>query len=193
MGRIVVHENVTLDGVMQDPTGDEGYAAGGWFDLMPEGAREEWGAACFREAQDAVAWLIGRGTYQWFAERWADREGAWADRLRELPKYVVSGTLADAAGWANSTVLTGDPAQEAERLRKEADGDVLVYGSRPLARMLLERGLVDELRLTTHPFVLGEGERLLDAGSARQSLRLVDARGVGGYLAMLAYRPVRDS
>lgn len=193
MGRIIVHENVTLDGVMQDPTGDEGFAAGGWFTLMPADVMEEWGAVEYQESLEGAAWLIGRGTYEWFASRWADREGAWGDRLREVPKYVVSATRTEVAEWSNSVLLKGDPAEEAERLRKEVDGDVLVYGSRPLARLLLERGLVDELRLMTHPLVLGAGDRLLDADSPRQSLRLVEARGIGGYLALLTYRPERDA
>lgn len=193
MGRIVVHENVSVDGVMQDPTGDEGYAAGGWFNLMPADVQKEWGAVEYQEALDGAAWLIGRGTYEWFAERWADREGAWGDRLREVPKYVVSATRTEVTEWSNSTLLKGDPVEEAERLRKEVDGDVLVYGSRPLARLLLDRGLVDELRLMTHPLVLGAGERLLDGDSARQSLRLVGARAIGDYLALLTYQPVRDA
>lgn len=191
MGRIVVHENVSVDGVMQDPTGDEGYGSGGWFARMPAGTLAAWGEVEYQEAQECAGWLIGRGTYRWFAERWAEREGAWADRLREVPKYVLSSTMADAPEWANSFVVKGDPASEAARLREEVDGDVLVYGSRPLARALLEAGQVDELRLMTHPFVLGAGgERLFADQGALRALELAGVREIGGYLALLTYRPV---
>ncbi|MFI0720922.1 dihydrofolate reductase family protein [Streptomyces sp. NPDC021224] len=191
MGRIVVHENVSVDGVMQDPTGDEGYASGGWFARMPEEVFAAWGEVEYQEARDCSAWLIGRGTYRWFAQRWAAREGAWGDRLRAVPKYVLSSTLADAPEWANSFVVQGDPAVAAARLRDEVDGDVLVYGSRPLAQALLEAGLVDELRLMTHPFVLGAGgERLFPDKGPMRGLRLAGAREIGGHLALLTYRPL---
>jgi dihydrofolate reductase len=190
MGRIVVSENISLDGVTQDPTGDEGFKFGGWFNQMPDDVREQWAEVEYQEALDGAAWLIGRGTYQWFAQRWATRPGAWADRLRSLPKYVVSSTLRDAAEWDNSTVLTGDAVEEVAKLKQAVDGDILVYGSNPLVRTLMEYDLVDELRLMTYPFVLGTGERLFRETSDRKPVRLVDVRTIGDYLVQLIYQPV---
>src|ERR671925_2074725 len=132
MGRIVVSENVSLDGIMQDPTGDEGFKFGGWFDQMPDDVRAEWAKVEYQEALDTAAWLVGRGTYTWFAGRWADRPGEWADRLRSVPKYVVSSTLEDPAEWANSVVLQGDVVEQVTKLKQTVDGDILVYGSGPL-------------------------------------------------------------
>ena len=193
MGRIVVSENVSLDGVMQDPTGDEGFKFGGWFDQMPDEVRAEWAKVEYQEALDTAAWLVGRGTFSWFAERWADRPGEWADRLRSVPKYVVSSTLKDPSVWANSIVLNGDVVEEATKLKQTVDGDILVYGSGPLVQTLMEHDLVDELRLMTHPFVLGTGERLFGQTSDQKPVRLVDIRTVGGSLALLTYQPVRDA
>jgi dihydrofolate reductase len=191
MGRIVVHENVSLDGVIQDPTGDEGFKFGGWFNQMPDDARQEWAKLEYQEALDSEAWLVGRGTYQWFAARWADRPGEWADRLRSLPKYIVSSTLDDAGEWTNSIVLTGDVIDEATKLRQNAYGDILVYGSAPLVHTLLDHDLVDELRLMTHPFVLGTGDRLFRPTSDQKPMQLVDVRAIGS-LALLTYQPVRS-
>src|SRR5262249_54555927 len=125
MGRIVVSENVSLDGIMQDPTGEEGFKFGGWFDQMPDDVRAEWAEVEYQEAVDTAAWLVGRRTYRWFAERWADRPGAWADRLRSVPKYVVSSTLEDAAGWANSIVLKGNVVDQVTKLTQTMHGDIL--------------------------------------------------------------------
>jgi dihydrofolate reductase len=188
MGRIVVSENVSLDGVMQDPTGDEGFKFGGWFDQMPDNVRAEWARVEYQEALETAAWLIGRGTYSWFAQRWADRPGEWADRLRAIPKYVVSSTLEDPAEWPNSIVLKGDAVEHAAKLREAADGDVLVYGSGPLVQTLMEHDLVDELRLMTHPFVLGAGERLFRPTSDQKPVRLVGTRSIGGSLVLLTYQ-----
>jgi len=192
MGRIVISENVSLDGVIQDPTGDEGFKFGGWFGQMPDKDREEWAKVEFQEALDTAAWLIGRGTYAWFAERWAARPGEWADRLRSIPKYIVSSTLEDPTEWTNSTVLKGDVIEEVTKLKQNVDGDILVYASRPLVRTLMEHDLIDEVRLMTHPFVLGTGERLFGETSDKKSLRRVDIRTIGDSLALLTYQPVRD-
>jgi dihydrofolate reductase len=191
MGRIVVSENVSLDGVIQDPTGDEGFKFGGWFDEMPDHVRQEWAKVEFQEALDTAAWLIGRGTYLWFAQRWAARPGEWADRLRAVPKYVVSSTLDDATEWANSIVLKGNVVEEVATLKQNVDGDILVYASAPLVQTLMEHDLVDELRLMTHPFVLGAGERLFRETSDTKPMRLVDVRTVGNSLALLTYQPAR--
>lgn len=189
MGRIVVHENVTIDGIAQDPTGDEGFKRGGWFIKMPEAVREAWAKHELQEARESAAWLVGRGTYQWFAERWADRTGEWADRLRAVPKYVMSSTLDESvADWGNTTVVRGDVSARAGKLKQTVDGPIMVYGSRPLVHELFESDLVDELRLMTHPFVLGDGERLFGPVSDQRSMQLVDARAIGGALALLTYQ-----
>jgi dihydrofolate reductase len=193
MGKIIISENVTLDGVIQDPTGEEGFKFGGWFDQMPDEAREEWAKVEFQEALDTGAWLIGRGTYVWFAQRWAARPGPWADRLRSIPKYIVSSTLQDPPEWTNSTVLKGNVIEEVSKLKQSFDGNILVYGSGPLVQTLMEHDLVDELRLMTHPFVLGTGERLFRETSDKKRLRLVEVRAIGNSLALLTYQPVRDA
>ena len=191
MGKIIVSENVSLDGIMQDPTGEEGYKFGGWFSQMPDNVRAEWAAIEYQEALDTAAWLVGRGSYSWFAKRWADRPGEWADRLRAVPKYVVSSTLEDATEWSNSSVLRGDVIEQVTTLKQGVDGDILVYASGPLVQTLMEHDLVDELRLTTYPFVLGTGERLFRETSDQKPVRLVSVRDIGGYLALLTYQPVR--
>jgi len=145
MGKIVVTENVSLDGVVQDPTGDEGFKHGGWFGQIGEKDREEWAKVEFDEALGAEALLLGRRSYEWFAARWPSRSGEWADRLNSLPKYVVSPTLVDP-DWNNSTVLKGEVVSEVSRLKQELDGEIVVYASRQLVRTLLEHDLVDELR-----------------------------------------------
>jgi dihydrofolate reductase len=191
MGRIVVSENVSLDGVIQDPTGDEGFKFGGWFDQMTDDVRQEWAKVEFQEALDTAAWLIGRGTYTWFAQRWAARPGEWADRLRTVPKYVVSSTIEDANEWANSIVLRGNVIDEVATLKQNVDGDILVYASAPLVQTLMEHDLVDELRLMTHPFVLGAGARLFRETSDTKPMGLVDVRTIGNSLVHLTYQPVR--
>jgi dihydrofolate reductase len=158
---------------------------------MSDDVRDEWAKVEFQEALDTAAWLIGRGTYVWFAERWADRPGEWADRLRSIPKYVVSSTLENPTEWANSSVLNGDVIEQVTKLKQSVDGDVLVYGSGPLVQTLMEHDLVDELRLMTHPFVLGTGERLFRETSDQKPMRLVDVLTIGDSLALLTYQPVR--
>jgi dihydrofolate reductase len=193
MGRIVVSENVSVDGIMQDPTGEEGFQFGGWFNQMPDDVRAEWGKVEYQEALDTAAWLIGRRTYNWFAKRWGDRPGEWADRLRSIPKYVVSSTLEDATEWVNSTVLKGDVIEQVTKLKQTVDGDILVIGSGPLVQTLMEHDLVDELRLMTHPFVLGTGERLFRQTSEHKPVRLVNVQTIGDSLALLTYQPVRNA
>jgi dihydrofolate reductase len=192
MGRIVVSENVTLDGVVQDPTGDEGFRLGGWFGRVGDTDREEWAKVEFDEALGAEALLLGRRSYEWFAARWASRSGAWADRLNSLPKYVASSTIVDL-DWSNSTVLQGDVVNEVSKLRKELDGEIVVYASFQLVRTLMEHDLVDGLRLMVYPFVLGAGERLFGETGDQKSLRLLDARTVGDGLAHLTYDVVREA
>ncbi|MCX5322405.1 dihydrofolate reductase family protein [Streptomyces sp. NBC_00120] len=192
MGKIVISENVSLDGVVQDPTGEEGFRRGGWFDRMADKDRLEWTKVEFDEALGTKALLLGRRSYEWFAARWPSRSGAWAERLNALPKYVVSSTLVDPE-WNNSTVLDGEVVAAVSKLKQELDGDIVVYASRRLVRTLLEHGLADELRLIVHPVVLGAGERLFGETGAELSLRLLDTRTVGDGLAALTYGIVRDA
>src|SRR5438552_2329294 len=161
MGKIVMSgpQNVSLDGVVQDPDGAEGFRLGGWFNQFGGKDLEEWAKVALDEALGAEAWLLGRRSYEFFGARWRPRSGALADRLNSLPKYVVSSTLVDP-DWNNSTVLKGDVAAGVSKLKQELDGDIVVPGSRPLVRTLMEHDLVDELRLLVYPIVLGAGDRL---------------------------------
>jgi dihydrofolate reductase len=192
MGKIVISENVTLDGVIQDATGDEGFRLGGWFGQVGNKDREAWAKVELGEALGAEALLLGRRRYEFFAARWPSRSGMWADRLNTLPKYVVSSTLEDP-DWNNSTVLKGDVVNAVSKLRQKVNGDIVIYASFQLVHTLLEHDLVDELRLVIYPFVLGAGESLFVETSAKKPMRLVDTRTVGDGLAFLAYQPVRDA
>jgi dihydrofolate reductase len=192
MGKIVISTNVSLDGVVQDPTGDEGFRHGGWFNQFGGKDLEEWAKVEFEEALGAEALLLGRRSDEWFGSRWSSRSGEWADRLNSLPKYVVSSTLVDPV-WNHSTVLKGDVVNEISKLKQELDGDILVYASRQLVHTLLEHDLVDELRLIVFPVVLGAGERLFGEISDKKPLRLVHSRTVGDGLAFLTYELVREA
>jgi dihydrofolate reductase len=186
MGKIVISENVSLDGVVQDPTGDEGFSLGGWSSQIGDRDREAWVEVLLDEALRTEALLLGRRSDQWFAARWSSRSGEWADRLNSLPKYVVSSTVIDPE-WGNSTVLTGDVVSEISKLKHELDGDIVVYASGQLVCTLMEHDLVDELRLMIYPVVLGAGERLFRRIADRKPMRLVDARTVGDGLAYVTY------
>jgi dihydrofolate reductase len=195
MGRIIVSENVSLDGVVQDPTGEEGFRHGGWFLQMGDKDRDEWAKIELDEALGAEALLLGRRSDEWFAVRWLTRNGEWADRLNSLPKYVVSSTLEEPK-WSNSTafkgaVLKGDVVTEVSKLKQALAGDIVVYASTALVHTLMEHDLVDELRLTVFPVVLGAGERLFGETSDNKPLRLVKTQTVGDSLAYLTYERVR--
>jgi dihydrofolate reductase len=192
MGKIVISENVSLDGVVQDPTGEEGFKQGGWFGEIGDKDREQWAKVEFDEALGTEALLLGRRSYEWFAARWPSRSGEWADRLNSLPKYVVSSTLVDP-DWNNSTVLNGGVVNEVSKLKQELDGEIVVYASCQLVRTLMEHDLVDELRLMVYPVVLGTGERLFGETSDKKSMRLLETRTVGEGLAYLTYELVRDA
>jgi dihydrofolate reductase len=184
MGRIVVSEFVSLDGVMEDPGGSEDFEHGGWtfeIDQGPEGGQFK-----YEETFGSEALLLGRVTYEGFAEAWPERDGDFADRFNSMPKYVVSSTLKDPA-WTNSHVLSGDLVEAVTKLKGEIDGDVVVHGSATLARGLLENDLVDELRLMVFPVVLGSGRRLFDAGSKKR-LALAESRTAGDGVLILIYR-----
>ena len=184
MGRILVSDNLSLDGVIQDPAGDEGFARGGWVGAIKD--RPELGRLALDDALASDAMLMGRRTYEWFAGRWPSRTGPLADRLNGLPKYVVSSTLVDPA-WNNSTVLAGDLLFEVAGLKRRYRRDILVTASSGIVRTLLEGDLVDELRLKVFPVVLGAGERLFGETSATKTMRLVDVRCIDGDTAYLSY------
>jgi dihydrofolate reductase len=189
MAKIVISTNVSLDGVVQDPDGEEGFRLGGWFGEHGGEDLEAWAPLMLEEAVATEALLLGRRTDEWFATRWQSRSGAWADRLNSLPKYVVSATL-DAPRWSNSTVLKGDAIDEVSKLKQELDGEIVVYASYQLGRALIEHDLVDELRLFVFPVVLGDGERLFGATGDKKSLRLRSSRTVGDGLVSLTYELV---
>jgi dihydrofolate reductase len=191
MGKIVISQNVSLDGVVQDPTGEEGFKHGGWFDQFLDQDREAWAEVELDEARGAEALLLGRRTDQYFGSRWNPQNGEWADRLNSLPKYVVSSTLEEPV-WSNSTVLKGDVVDEVSKLKQRTDGEIVVYASRQLVRTLIEHDLVDELRLMVFPVVLGAGERLFGETSDKTPLRLLDTRTVGDSLAYLTYERIRE-
>jgi dihydrofolate reductase len=189
MGKIVVTEFVSLDGVVEDPGGAENFRHGGWSFEISRG--EEGDKFKLDEALSADALLLGRVTFEGFADAWPSREGEFADKFNTMPKYVVSSTL-EEPGWSNSTVLKGDLAEEVAKLKEAHDGDVVVHGSPQLAQALLEHDLVDELRLMVFPVVLGTGKRLFGDTSDKKRLRLVDSKTVGDGVAILTYEPARE-
>src|SRR5436189_3485257 len=193
MGRIVISgpQNVSLDGVVQDPDGEEGFRLGGWFVQFGGKDLEEWNKVALAEALGAEAWLLGRRSYEFFGMRWRPRSGELADRLNSMPKYVVSSTLDDPE-WNNTTVLKGDVVSEVSTLKQTLDGEIVIPGSYQLGRTLIEHDLVDELRLVVFPVVLGDGERLFGATSDKKSLRLVDTKAMSHGLVFLTYEFVRE-
>ena len=188
MGKIVVSEFITVDGVVEDPGGAEGSEGGGWafrFDRGPDGDKFK-----LDEVMDAEALLLGRVTYEGFAEAWPSRTGEFADKFNNMPKYVVSKSLGEPE-WNNSTVIKGDVAEEVSTLRERPGGDILVSGSAQLVHTLAEHGLVDEYRLMVFPIVLGSGKRLFrDAGKAI-ALQPVETKPVGDCV-ILTYRPAEE-
>ena len=192
MGKIVMSgpQNVSLDGVVQDPDGAEGFRMGGWFVEFGGNDLEEWNKVALDEALRADAWLLGGRSYEFFGERWRPRSGELADRLNSLPKYVVSSTLQDPE-WNNTTVLKGDAVSQVSKLKQEIDGEIHVPASYQLARTLFEHDLVDELRLVVFPVVLGDGERLFGETSDKKPVRLIDTKTIGDGLTFLTYELVQ--
>ncbi len=185
MARIVVTEFVSLDGVVEDPGGSESFKYGGWsfeFDRGPEGDEFK-----VEETRNSQALLLGRVTYEGFAEAWPSRDGEFADMFNSMPKYVVSSTL-QAPEWTNSTVLGGDLVEEVSKLREGPDGDIVVHGSAQLAQTLIENDLVDELRLMVFPVVLGTGKRLFGDPGEKKTFTLVDSKAVGDGVLVLTYQ-----
>lgn len=187
MGRILVSENVSLDGVVQDPTGEEGFRLGGWFGRITDEDRKAWAQVELDEALAADALLLGRRSYEWFAARWPTRTGEFADRLNTMAKFVVSATL-EAPTWNNTAVLNGEVINEVAQLKQQRAGDIVVYASFQLVQTLVEHDLVDELRLIIYPVVLGAGERLFGQLGASLPLRRDNVRPVGDSLVLLTYR-----
>lgn len=191
MGKIVISSSATLDGVVQDPDGQEGFELGGWFHQFAGGRDlEDWAARETEEAVGAEALLLGRRSSEWFASRlpsFGDRVSrTWADRMNSIPKYVVSSTLKDPQ-WSNATVLNGDAVKEISELKRRVDGEILVYGSYQLVRMLIEQNLADELRLVVFPVVLGTGLRIFDETGDKKPLHLVSTRKLGNGLVFCTY------
>jgi dihydrofolate reductase len=188
MGRIVVTEFVSLDGVMEDPGGAEDFKYGGWAFDFSRG--EEGDKFKYDEVLESEAFLLGRVTYDGFADAWPEREGDFADRFNNMRKYVV-GSKADASRWTNTTVLDGDPVDAIRRVRDEHRGNIYVHGSRQLAQTLLEYDLVDQLNLMVFPVVLGTGKRIFGETGNQKKLRLVDSKVVGDGVAILIYEPAQ--
>jgi dihydrofolate reductase len=189
MGRIVVTEFVSLDGVMEAPGGED-FKYKGWsfeFDRGEEGNKFK-----LDETLESEALLLGRVTYEGFAEAWPSREDEFADKFNEMPKYVVSSTLENPE-WNNSTVLQGDAVQEVTKLKQELDGDIYVHGSRQLAQALIEHDLVDELHLMVFPVILGTGKRIFGDTSDKKPLRLTDSKTVGDGVNILIYQPATEA
>jgi dihydrofolate reductase len=185
MGRIVVTEYISVDGVIEAPSGTEDFERVGWIDDFsrgPEGDRFK-----FEETMQSEALLLGRITYEAFAAVWPQVEGEFADRFNSMPKYLVSSTLTDPT-WNNTTVLSGDAVEEVARLRNDARGDIVVHGSAQLAQALVEHDLVDELRLMVYPLIVGAGKRLFAGTSSTKRLELTEARTLGDGIHLLVYR-----
>jgi dihydrofolate reductase len=175
-GRIVVTEFISVDGVIEDPGGAEDYKHGGWsfdYDRGEDGDKFK-----MEELMDAEVQLLGRKTYEGFADAWPTREGDFADKINKGRKVLVSTTLTDPT-WENTTVISENVVDELKKLREETDGNILVAGSGKLVATLLENDLVDELRLMVFPTILGSGQRLFPDGIDRLKLKLTDDRGVG--------------
>jgi dihydrofolate reductase len=187
VGRIVVTEFVSLDGVMEDPGGSENFEYGGWSFEFSRG--EDGDRFKLDETMGSAALLLGRVTYQGFAEAWPKREGEFADKFNSMPKYVLSSTLEDPE-WTNTTVLRS--VDEVPRVRDEVDGDLVVHGSRQLAQELIERDLVDELRLMVFPVLLGKGKQLFGETSGKKPLELVESKSVGDGVAILVFKPASE-
>ena len=185
MGRIVVTEFVSLDGVVEDPGGSESFKHGGWSFQIDRG--DEGSAFKLEETMATDALLLGRVTYEGFADAWPSRDGDFADRFNSMPKYVVSSTLEDPE-WNNSTVIKGDVAAEVSKLKEQSGGEILVNGSVQLVQTLAENDLVDEYRLMVFPVVLGKGRRLFEDGLDTKPLKLVETRQSAD-VVILTFRP----
>ncbi len=188
MGEIVLSgpQNISLDGVVQDPDGAEGFRLGGWFVEFGGKDLDAWNKVALDDALGAEAWLLGRRSYEFFGARWRPRTGELADRLNDMPKFVVSSTLENPE-WNNTTVLQGDAVTAVSKLKQELDGRIVVPASYQLGRTLVEHDLVDGLRVVVFPVVLGAGERLFGETGGQKPVRLIDIQTIGDGLALLTY------
>jgi dihydrofolate reductase len=190
MGKIVVTTNMSLDGVVQDPDGAEGFRLGGWFGQFGSKDLEDWAKVESEATLGAEALLLGRRSDEWFATRWLPRTGEWADKLNNMPKYVVSATATEPK-WGNSTVITGDIVGQVSKLKQEISGEILVFGSYQLVRTLIEHDLVDEFRLVIFPVILGAGQRLFGETTNQKAIRLANATTIGDGLTYVTYETTR--
>jgi dihydrofolate reductase len=186
MGRIIITEFVSLDGVIEAPGGGEGFKYDGWTFEIDRG--DDGNKFKLDETMDSDALLLGRTTYEGFAAAWPERDGEFADKFNNMPKYVVSSSLKDPE-WNNTTVLGGDVAESVRKLKQDVDGNIVVHGSARLAQALIDNDLVDELRLMLFPVVLGQGKRLYGETTDKKSLKLTDSQTVGDGVAILVYEP----
>ena len=187
MARIVVTEFVSLDGVMEDPGGAEDFKHGGWSFQFNRG--EDGDKFKLDETRESDALLLGRVTWEGFADAWPSRDGEFADKFNSMPKYVVSSTLESGDRWTNTTVLNGDVVEAVSKLKRDQDGTLVVHGSAQLVQTLLEHDLVDELRLMVFPVVLGSGKLRFGDSSDKKPLRLSDSKTVGDGVTILVYEP----
>jgi dihydrofolate reductase len=183
VGKIVVTEFVSLDGVMEDPGGAETFKHGGWTFEIDRG---EGDAFKLEETMATDALLLGRVTYEEFAKAWPSRDGEFADKFNAIPKHVVSSTLEEPE-WNNSSVVKADLDAEVATLKERYDGDIVVHGSAQLAQSLIEHDLVDELRLMVFPVLLGSGKRLFGQATDKTRLELIESRTVGDGVIILTY------
>ena len=190
MGKIVISQNVTLDGVVEDPSGGEGFRHGGWFGQFIGEDWEAWAELELAETQGAEALLLGRRSDEYFANQSQHVSGEWVDNLNRLPKYVVSSKLQEPK-WTNATVLSGDVVDAVSTLKGQTRGEIVVYGSRQLVHTLMEHDLVDEMRLLVFPVLLGAGEPLFGETSDKRPLRLIHTQTVGNGLVHLTYERAR--
>jgi dihydrofolate reductase len=186
MGRIIVTEFVSLDGVMEAPGGGEDYKHAGWTFEINRG--EEGNKFKIKETSDSEALLLGRVTYEGFAKAWPSREGEFADKFNRMPKYVISSTL-KKADWNNSTILSGDVIEEITKLKKKLKGNIVVHGSAQLVQALVANDLIDELRLMVFPVILGSGKKLFDEMNGKKSMKLISSQTVGDGVGILIYEP----
>jgi dihydrofolate reductase len=186
MGRIVVTEYISVDGVVEAPSGTETFERVGWTDDFSRGPEGD--AFKVEETMASDALLLGRVTYDQFAPVWPHLEGEFAEKFNTMPKYVVSSTLENPE-WNNTTVLHGDVTEEVGRLKQRYERDIVVHGSPQLAQTLIEHDLVDELRLMVYPVIVGAGKRLFATTSRKQNLRLVETKTFGDGIHVLVYRP----
>jgi len=186
MGKLIVTEFMSLDGVMEAPGGEHTHPHTGWsMDFHGEG----FGPFKMDELEEAESQLLGRVTYEGFADAWPEREGPFAEKMNSMPKFVVSSTLSEPLEWENSRLITGDVAKEVAKLKEETDGPILVAGSATLVHSLIENDLVDELRLMVFPVAIGGGKRPFPEGGDKKTFKLAETKELGADVVVQTYVP----